>query len=110
MNPPQNERRSRKRVAARVAVTIEPAEGGAGATGYTRDISSNGIFLYSDSRLEQGSELEMVLMLPAELAGGERQWVCCQATVVRVEKEAGRGGVGVAASITNMQVMPEAAG
>ena len=49
-------------------------------TGVTRDLSTGGIFLYTDSRISEGSELEMVLILPAEITNSEKQWVCCQAS------------------------------
>jgi len=67
----------------------------------------NGVFLYTDSPMREGSEFEMVLMLPAELTAGEKRWVCCQAAVLRVESGKEEAGFGVAASIRNMQVMPE---
>ena len=66
-----------------------------------------GVFLYTDSQIREGSELEIVLMLPGELTDGEKKWVCCQAAVVRVERVEGENGLGVAASIRNMQVLPE---
>jgi len=75
-------------------------------TARSRDLSKGGVFLYTDHAFETGSTLELVLMLPAELTGGEKQWVCCQGSVVRVEKEAG-GGFGVAAKLESMQALPE---
>jgi len=67
----------------------------------------SGVFLYTDSQIREGSQLEIVLMLPPGLAEGEKRWVCCQADVVRVENHPGKSGFGVAASIRNMQVLPE---
>jgi len=52
----------------------------------TRDLSMGGIFLYTQQRISEGSKLEIVLILPAELGFGEKQWACCQASVVRVEE------------------------
>jgi len=71
----------------------------------TRDVSANGIFLYSNSKMEQGSEVELVLILPPELTSGEKCWVCCRATVVRVEDEGSE--FGVAAQIRRMDILPE---
>jgi PilZ domain len=104
------ERRAQKRVPAEVPVSLRPAGGGPPTAGRTRDLSSNGIFLYADSHLEPGSELEMVLILPAELTQGERRWVCCQAVVVRVENGGQTDGVGVAATIRTMELLPEITG
>jgi hypothetical protein len=51
----------------------------------------------------------MVLILPPELTQGEKRWVCCQASVVRVEDKKD-GNFGVAARIRNMDVLPEILG
>jgi len=99
------DRRSGKRVTTRVPAHVRTAQG-THYSAQTRDVSNNGIFLYSDARMEPGSDVELVLILPPELTSGEKCWVCCQATVVRVE-ESGRE-FGVAAQIRRMDVLPEA--
>ncbi len=109
MPGPQSERRSRQRVSASLLVSIKPPQGEAIA-GQTRDLSMSGIFLYAETRIHEGSELEMVLMLPPQLTGGQKRWVCCQASVVRVEGSPEGGPFGVAASIRNMATLPEIAG
>ena len=55
----------------------------------------------------EGSEMEMVLILPPEITQGEKQWVCCRASVVRVEDGAENGSFGIAASIQSMEILPE---
>ena len=75
-------------------------------TGVTRDLNSSGIFIYTDSKISEGSELEMVLILPPEITHGEKQWVCCQASVVGW-KTKDDGNFGVAASIRSIEVLPE---
>jgi hypothetical protein len=107
MLKPKSERRSRSRIAARLPVSVRSGSGNLEPAGYTRDLSMNGVFLYTDSQIHEGSELEIVLMLPPELTEGAKKWVCCQAAVVRVERAEGKSGLGVAASIKNMQVLPE---
>jgi hypothetical protein len=74
--------------------------------GLTRDLSSNGIFLYSESGLEAGSKLELVVMLPAGLGLGPGGWTLCEASVVRVEHTEGKG-VGVAATLDRIELLPE---
>ena len=106
MSDPKSERRSRQRVPVRVGVSIRSPQGEP-ATGYTRDLSTSGIFLYADSEILVGSELEMVLMLPAQLTQGEKRWVCCHASVVRVEPGGEDGRFGVAASIRSIAALPE---
>jgi PilZ domain len=100
------ERRSGRRIATRVPTQVRTSQG-TEHSAQTRDVSSNGVFLYTTSRIETGSNVELVLILPPELTSGEKCWVCCQATVVRVE-ENGRE-FGVAAQILRMDLMPEVA-
>jgi hypothetical protein len=101
------ERRSQKRVLARIPVSIRSGADQA-SQGETRDISASGIFLYTTSRLQEGSALEMVLMLPPELTQGEKRWICCQAEVIRVEGSGEQ--FGIAAAIRNMDTLPEIPG
>src|SRR5690242_945405 len=96
------ERRVGRRVPARVPVTVK-AKDGSTQVAHTRDVSTNGMFLYMNGEVSPGHDLEFVLMLPPEMANGEKKWVCCQALVVRVEP-ADDGRCGVAASITRLDV------
>ena len=65
----------------------------------------SGVFLYVDELITQGTKLEVILILPEELGLGEKQWACCQASVVRVEKDGAR--FGVAAAIERLDILPE---
>jgi PilZ domain len=103
MNAPR-ERRSGTRIAKRVPTRVRTSTGQE-HTAETRDVSANGVFLYTPSRMEQGTEVELVLILPPELTSGEKCWVCCQATIVRIEEQ-GRE-FGVAAQIRRMDILPE---
>jgi hypothetical protein len=98
------ERRSGTRISARVPTRVRTPQG-ADHTAQTRDVSANGIFLYTKSRMEAGAEVELVLILPPELTSGEKCWVCCQATIVRVEEQGTE--FGVAAHIRRMDILPE---
>jgi len=98
------ERRSGSRVATRVPARVRTPEG-VDHTAQTRDVSANGVFLYTKSRMEEGTEVELVLILPPELTSGEKCWVCCQATIVRVEQSGSE--FGVAAQIQRMDILPE---
>jgi hypothetical protein len=87
-------------------VRIRSAPANGELTAETRDVSTSGIFLYTESRMSVGSNVELVLILPPELTSGEKCWVCCHARVVRVE--AGQGtAFGVAAEIRRMDILPE---
>jgi PilZ domain len=100
-----SDRRSGTRIATRVPTRVRTPQGDDHGA-QTRDVSANGVFLYTKSRMEKGSEVELVLILPPELTSGEKCWVCCQATIVRVEEEGEE--FGIAAQINRMDIMPEA--
>ena len=100
------DRRSRERVAAKLPVRVRANTPDAELSAQTRDVSTNGIFLYTQSHMEEGSDVELILILPPELTSGEKCWVCCHARVVRVEQGLGRD-FGVAAEIQRMDVLPE---
>jgi hypothetical protein len=99
-----HERRAGRRITARVPTRVRTDQG-IDHTAQTRDVSANGVFLYTNSRMEQGSDVELVLILPPELTSGEKCWVCCQATIVRVEEDGSE--FGVAAQIRRMDILPE---
>jgi PilZ domain len=99
------DKRTRERVAVRVPATVKNGETAQEHAAVTRDLSMGGIFLYTEHHIAEGSKLEIVLILPAELGFGEKQWACCQASVVRVEE--GGKQFGVAARIDRMDVLPE---
>lgn len=100
------ERRAGTRISARIPARMRSGNG-LDQSAQTRDVSANGVFLYTKSRMEQGSDVELVLILPPELTSGEKCWVCCQATIVRVEEDGSE--FGVAAQIRRMDILPEVA-
>ena len=100
------DRRTRARVITTLPVRVRGAAADAELSAQTRDVSQNGIFLYTNSSMAQGSDVELVLILPPELTSGEKCWVCCHARVLRVEEGPG-SGFGVAAEIQRMDVLPE---
>lgn len=105
MPDPTPERRSRQRLTARLPVKVRPGNG-AELDATTRDLSSSGIFLYSDKGLQPGTKIELVITVPASLGLGPGGWALCQASVVRVEEKSDKG-VGVAASLDRIELLPE---
>jgi PilZ domain len=99
-----DERRSGKRLPVRVPVKVRHA--GSEHAGLTRDLSSSGIFLYSESKIRAGSKLELVVMLPPGLGFGSGGWTMCEASVVRVEESDGKG-LGIAATLDRVEFLPE---
>jgi c-di-GMP-binding flagellar brake protein YcgR len=109
MSRPPDERRRQKRIPVEIPVAIKAGAGQSSASGYTRDLSEGGIFLYTNSQVAEGTELEMILVLPPELTQGAKRWVCCQASIVRIEEDPTSLRRGVAADIRRMEVLPEIA-
>jgi PilZ domain-containing protein len=108
MTEPTSERRSRSRTPVSVPVKVRKPDG-TQQEAVTRDLSSNGIFLYSESGLEAGSKLELVITIPPGLGIGPGGWALCQASVVRVEPSDGTR-VGVAAALDRIELLPEISG
>lgn len=105
MNSDRTERRRGPRRKVQVPVKLRTPDG-TESNAVTRDLSSNGVFLYSDTGLEAGSKLELVVMLPRELGIGQGGWTLCQASVVRVEQRDG-AGLGIAATLDRVDLLPE---
>lgn len=99
-----SERRSRQRMPVRVPVKVRHK--GEEQPGLTRDLSTSGIFLYSESGIKEGSKLELVIMLPPGLGLGPGGWTLCEASVVRVEKSEGKS-LGLAATLDRISLLPE---
>ena len=100
------DRRSRERLATTLPVRVRSAATDTELSAQTRDLSTNGIFLYTQSRMVEGSHVDLVLTLPPELTSGEKCWVCCHARVLRVEQGPG-SDFGVAAEIQRIDILPE---
>jgi hypothetical protein len=99
-----SDRRSRQRMPVRVPVKVRHE--GNEHQGLTRDLSSSGIFLYSEAGMKTGSKLELVIMLPPGLGFGLGGWTLCQASVVRVEQSDDKG-MGIAATLDRIEWLPE---
>lgn len=104
------ERRRQHRIPVGAPVKIR-SKGGNGSeqSGLTRDLSTSGVFLYSESALEAGAKLELVIMFPPGLGLGPGGWTLCEASVVRIEEEEESDGkrVGVAATLDRIELLPE---
>jgi len=109
MTKPDPEKRQARRYPMQMPVTVQVKNGSVHeAACQTRDVSESGMFLYTDSDLHEGSEIEIVAMLPPEITQSESAWVCCHARVVRVEQPDGEGQQGIAAVIERYAVLPQA--
>lgn len=99
-------RRRSKRFPMALPVTVEPQDG-AEQKCATTDISAGGVFFFCDFNIVQDSPIELVMILPPEITGGEKQWVCCHGRVARVVGGSADGQRGVAAKVERLAFLPE---
>ncbi len=106
MARPKQEKRAVPRVQWQLPASV--SFGGSGRTQVElKDISSRGLFFFTQAKVEEDSKLEIVLMMPPELERFGGQWVCCHATIVRVEENKPHNKVGVAAVIDRCEALPQ---
>src|SRR5580692_12506453 len=52
--------------------------------GFTQDLSSRGVFFFTDAPLSEGAEIELTLRMPSEITLGESMPVRCRGRILRV--------------------------
>lgn len=104
-----SERRNARRYDLSLPVIVRiPTERHTGnQNGKTRDISTRGLYFVIDQNLEEGSELDITLTLPAEVTHSTEVFVRALGKVVRVERrgEDGELRLGVAAVIERYDII-----
>jgi hypothetical protein len=75
--------------------------------GKTRDISTRGLYFVMDQQMQEGSRLDLILTLPAEITSGAEVLVHALGKVLRVEPriEDGNTRMGVAAVIERYDIV-----
>ncbi len=103
------ERRNTRRYDLSLPVIIRVAAERAAAPleGKTRDISTRGLYFVFDRDLAAGSELDLMLRLPAEITNGSEVLVRAVGKVLRTEPrvEDGNTRMGVAAVIERYDIV-----
>ena len=118
MPEPQPERRSSRRFALNLPLTVSFADGLDGehgkagdpknATGtHSLDVSARGICFYVDAPIANGAPIEFTLTLPPEITLTESIRVRCKGKVVRVDEGAPNNKVAVAAVIDEYEFLSE---
>jgi hypothetical protein len=109
MAEPQEEKRSARRFALHIPVTVDHGQNGTpGELAQIRDVSARGICFYLDAAVEQGSPIGFTLTLPPEITLTESIRVQCKGHVVRVDDVRDDGKLAVAAVIEEYEFLPEA--
>src|SRR3989442_14863309 len=105
----EREKRSTRRFALRLPVSVTYADNGSQEkAAQTRDVSARGICFYVDSAIAAGSAIEFTLVLPPEITLTESIRVRCKGKVVRVDNGGPEGKVAVAAVIDEYEFLSEA--
>jgi hypothetical protein len=86
--PVQVERRVGQRFSYLLPVSFRETSTGVEGRGFTQDISSRGVFLFTDTPLREGGEVELTLNMPSEITLGENMRVRCRGRILRVTKPA----------------------
>lgn len=97
-------RRLHERIEMATPATIRA--GGHTLAATTRDVSLGGIFVVTDVALREGTEIQVVLVLPRELGLTISGMVCCYGKVVRSETIDGQ--YGIAAMVERFQAVQQA--
>ena len=66
--------------------------------GFTQDLSSRGVFFFTDAPVTEGSEIELSLRMPSEITLGENMPVRCRGRVLRVVRPAAKSAYEASAS------------
>jgi len=97
------ERRKAQQFPIRLPVTVKYTRTGHYEfTGVSRDMSASGMFLHTDSNIEEGAQVEVILTLPSKTSEQITVQVC--GTVVRVERSSPPG---IAIEFEKLVILPE---
>jgi hypothetical protein len=113
-SPSRIERRVGQRFSYLLPVFIRQASDSLQGTGFTQDLSSRGVFFFTDLPLTAGAEIEVTLRMPSEITLGEGMPVRCRGHVLRVTSpvagltaEAGaETKIGVAVRLDGYEYLP----
>jgi len=87
--------------------------------GFTQDLSSRGVFFFTNAALTEGSEIELTLRMPSEITLGESMPVRCRGRILRVVRPAAMSApdssgtarpetkIGVAVRLEGYEYLPE---
>ena len=111
------ERRIGQRFAFNLPVSLRDVSTSSEGLGFTQDLSSRGVFLFTDMALREGAEVELTLNMPSEITLGESMRVRCRGSILRVVKPSDNAWkssvqsdskIGVAVCLKGYEYLPEA--
>src|SRR5256885_16032244 len=84
--PVRVERRVGQRFSYLLPLSLRECESSLEGVGFTQDLSSRGVFFFTDAPLREGAEIEITLQMPSEITLGENMRVRCRGHILRVVK------------------------
>jgi len=115
-SPNRIERRVGQRFSYLLPVFIRDSSSSLQGMGFTQDLSSRGVFFFTDLPLMAGMEIEVTLRMPSEITLGEGMPVRCRGRVLRITspvaaQHAGTGAgaetkIGVAVRLDGYEYLP----
>ena len=114
--PVRVERRAGQRFPYLLPLSLRLPSASIEGVGFTQDLSSRGVFFFTDTPLQEGAEIEITLRMPSEITLGESMPVRCRGHILRVVKPAAQpptgaeSKIGVAVRLEGYEYLPESAG
>ena len=82
--PVRVERRVGQRFSYLLPVSLRQPQPPVEGVGFTQDLSSRGVFFFTDSPLTEGAEIELTLRMPSEITLGDSMPVRCRGRILRI--------------------------
>jgi PilZ domain-containing protein len=89
--PVRLERRVGQRFSFLLPVSFRDVASGMSGLGFTQDVSSRGVFFFTDTVVREGAEIELTLVMPSEITLGESMHVRCRGHILRVVRRSDQG-------------------
>ena len=112
--PVQVERRAGQRFPYLLPLSLRQAETSLEGVGFTQDLSSRGVFFFTNAPLTEGSEIELTLRMPSEITLGESMPVRCRGRILRIVGPSATADpsqaelkIGVAVRLEGYEYLPE---
>jgi hypothetical protein len=86
--PVRVERRVGQRFPYLLPLSLRQISRATEGVGFTQDVSSRGVFFFTDAPLQEGAEIELTLRMPSEITLGENMLVRCRGRILRIMKPA----------------------
>jgi hypothetical protein len=87
--PVRVERRVGQRFQYLLPLSLRQTSSSTEGLGFTQDLSSRGVFFFTDAPLVEGAQIELTLKMPSEITLGESMRVRCRGHILRVVRPNG---------------------